>query len=68
MNADGSEPEFDPGDNPEYDPDTQDDGLPASPDEGVDDDDGYGDYTPGFGITSVLVMFAATAILRNRRE
>ena len=67
LNADGSEPQFDPVDNPEYDPDTQDDGLPSSPDEGVDDDSGSGDYTPGFGITSVLLIIAVTAILSRRR-
>ena len=67
LNADGSEPEFDPVDNPEYDPDTQDDGLPSSPDEGVDDDSESGDYTPGFGITSVLLVLVSTAILSRRR-
>jgi CubicO group peptidase (beta-lactamase class C family) len=67
LNADGSEPGFDPVDNPPVDPDTQDDGLPATPDEGVDDDSGYGDYTPGFGITSVLLMLAGTAIISRRR-
>ncbi len=67
LNADGSEPVFDPVDNPPVDPNTQDDGLPATPDEGVDDESGYGDYTPGFGITSVLLMLAGTAILSRRR-
>ena len=68
LTADGSEPGFDPVDNPPFDPDTLNESWPATPDEAVGDSGENDGYIPGFGITSVLLMLAGTAVLRNQKR